>query len=92
MESWRGLCPGNNESAGKRKSGRIPVRKHHLKTIMGEVAWAAQLYPEARSYLDVYERFGQLGMRAVFAHCIWLDDADRRRSFGESLPPGLKLI
>ena len=41
MASWSGLCPGNNESAGKRKSGRSPVRKHHLKTIMVEVAWAA---------------------------------------------------
>lgn len=39
--SWAGLCPANNESAGKRRSGRIPVRKHHLKTIMIEVAWAA---------------------------------------------------
>ena len=41
MISWSGLCPGNNESAGKRKSGKSPVRKHHLKTIMIEVAWAA---------------------------------------------------
>ncbi len=41
LASWAGLCPGNNESAGKRKSGRSPVRKHHLKTIMVEVAWAA---------------------------------------------------
>jgi transposase len=39
--SWAGLCPGNNESAGKRHSGKSPVRKHHLKTIMIEVAWAA---------------------------------------------------
>ncbi len=39
--AWSGLCPGNNESAGKRKSGESPVRKHHLKTIMIEVAWAA---------------------------------------------------
>jgi len=39
--SWSGLCPGNNESAGKRKNGRSPVRKHYLKTIMVEVAWAA---------------------------------------------------
>jgi guanine deaminase len=51
----------------------------HLAENRGEVAWVAQLYPEARSYLDVYERFGQLGMRALFAHCIWLDDADRQR-------------
>lgn len=39
--SWAGLCPGNNESAGKRKSGRNSVRKHPLKTVLVEVAWAA---------------------------------------------------
>lgn len=41
LVAWSGLCPGNNESAGKRKSGKSPVRKHHLKTIMIEVDWAA---------------------------------------------------
>ena len=51
----------------------------HLAENRGEVAWVAQLYPEARSYLDVYERFGQLGVRAVFAHCLWLEDTDRQR-------------
>ncbi|RTL26084.1 MAG: guanine deaminase [Rhodocyclaceae bacterium] len=51
----------------------------HLAENRAEVAWVAQLHPEARSYLDVYERAGQLGMRAVFAHCLWLDDTDRRR-------------
>jgi transposase len=38
---WSGLCCGNNQSAGKRKSGRSPVRSHPFKTIMTEVAWAA---------------------------------------------------
>jgi len=51
----------------------------HLAENRAEVAWVAQLHPEARSYLDVYAHAGQLGMRAVFAHCLWLDDADRRR-------------
>lgn len=41
LVSWCGLCPGNNESAGKRKSGKSPVRRHHLKSIMIESAWAA---------------------------------------------------
>lgn len=41
LVSWCGLCPGNNESAGKRKSGKNPVRRHHLKSIMIEAAWAA---------------------------------------------------
>ena len=51
----------------------------HLAENRAEVAWIRELYPEARSYLDVYERFGQLGPRSVFAHCVWLDDADRER-------------
>lgn len=51
----------------------------HVAENRGEVAWVAELYPQARSYLDVYDRYGQLGERAVFAHCIWLDDDDRRR-------------
>jgi transposase len=41
LASWAGLCPGNNESAGKRKSGRTSVRNHPFKTILIEVAWAA---------------------------------------------------
>lgn len=51
----------------------------HVAENPGEVAWARELYPEARSYLDVYDRYGQLGPRSIFAHCIWLDDADRAR-------------
>ncbi len=39
--SWAGTCPGSNESAGKRYSGRSPVKKHPLKTLLVEVAWAA---------------------------------------------------
>lgn len=51
----------------------------HVAENRAEVAWVAELYPEARSYLDVYERHGQLGPRSVYAHCIWLDEADRAR-------------
>jgi len=55
LASWAGLCPGNNESAGKRKSGRSPVRKHHLKTIMVEIAWAA-VKKKGSYYRDKYWR------------------------------------
>lgn len=41
LSSWSGACPGNNESAGKRRSGKSPVRRNHLKTLLVEVAWAA---------------------------------------------------
>ena len=39
--SWCGLSPGNNQSGGKRFSGKSRVRKNRLKTIMVEVAWPA---------------------------------------------------
>ena len=55
LASWAGLCPGNNESAGKRKSGRSPVTKHHLKSIMIEIAWAAVKKKESY-YRDKYWR------------------------------------
>ena len=32
LASWAGVCPGNNESAGKRKSSRIPKGNVYLKT------------------------------------------------------------
>ena len=41
LASWAGLCPGNNESAGKRHSGKSPVRNGHVKAIMIEIAWGA---------------------------------------------------
>lgn len=40
--SWAGLCPGNNESAGKRKSGRIRKGNIWLKTALVEAALAAK--------------------------------------------------
>jgi transposase len=41
MASWAGLCPGNNESAGKRKSSRIPKGNVYLKTALVEAGNAA---------------------------------------------------
>ncbi len=48
----------------------------HVAENRAEVAWVAQLFPEARSYLDVYERAGLVHERAVLAHGIWLDAGD----------------
>lgn len=49
----------------------------HVAENRAELAWVAELFPEARSYLDVYHRHGLLHRRAMLAHGIWLDDADR---------------
>jgi len=39
--SWAGLCPGNNESAGKRKTTHITKGNPHLKNVLCQCAWAA---------------------------------------------------
>lgn len=51
----------------------------HVAENTDEIAWIRSLYPDARSYLDVYDRFGLMRARAMYAHCIWLDDTDRAR-------------
>ena len=48
----------------------------HVAENRDEVRWVAELFPDARSYLDVYDRDGLIGPRSVLAHGIWLDDAD----------------
>jgi transposase len=39
--AWAGLCPGQNESAGKRKSSRLRKGAPWLKTLLIQCAWAA---------------------------------------------------
>jgi guanine deaminase len=53
----------------------------HVAENRQEIAWVRQLFPDARSYLSVYEGFGLLRERAVYAHCIHFDDDDRRLMF-----------
>ncbi|WP_326533792.1 guanine deaminase [Pseudorhodoferax sp.] len=50
----------------------------HVAENKDEVRWARELFPQARSYLDVYTGFGLMRERAVYAHCIHFDDADRQ--------------
>ena len=49
----------------------------HVAENTDEIAWVKRLYPNAGSYLNVYEQFGLLRPRAVYAHCIHFDQADR---------------
>ena len=49
----------------------------HVAENRDEVRWVRELFPEARSYLDVYARAGLLHARSLLAHGIWLDDTDR---------------
>ena len=49
----------------------------HVAENKDEIAWVRELHPQARSYLSVYEQFGLLKPRSVYAHCIHLDETDR---------------
>ncbi|QXL85686.1 guanine deaminase [Comamonas sp. NLF-1-9] len=49
----------------------------HVAENRDEVRWVRELFPQSRSYLSVYEDFGLLRARAVYAHCIHLDADDR---------------
>lgn len=49
----------------------------HVAENLDEVAWVRELFPKARSYLTVYDEFGLMRERAVYAHCIHLDAPDR---------------
>ena len=52
----------------------------HVSEDVREIEWVAQLFPEAASYLDVYDRFGLLGERALFGHGIHFSDAETARA------------
>ncbi|BEU95902.1 guanine deaminase [Acidovorax sp. DW039] len=49
----------------------------HVAENLDEIRWARELFPRSRSYLAVYDDFGLMRERAVYAHCIHFDDADR---------------
>lgn len=49
----------------------------HVAENKDEIRWARELFPQARSYLAVYDSFGLMRERAVYAHCIHFDDEDR---------------
>ncbi len=49
----------------------------HVAENKDEIAWARELFPASRSYLAVYDDFGLMRERAVYAHCIHFDDDDR---------------
>lgn len=41
LASWTGLCPGNHESAGKRRGGKPRKGNPHLQSVLVECAWSA---------------------------------------------------
>lgn len=68
------------KAAGKLAAEFPDVHVHtHLAENLDEVELIAQQFPWSRSYFDVYEQLGLARDRSVFAHCLYLDGADREQ-------------
>ena len=50
----------------------------HVAENLAEIKWVQELFPDSRSYLDVYQQHGLLQARSVLAHCIHLDEEDKK--------------
>jgi guanine deaminase len=51
----------------------------HLSENQNEIATVRRLFPWAESYTAVYDRFGLLGPRSIFGHCIHLSEPELER-------------
>lgn len=51
----------------------------HLSENLDEIKWVKQLFPWSSDYLEVYERFGFLRPKALFAHSIFISDGEIER-------------
>jgi transposase len=73
LASWGGLCPGNNESAGKRRSGRTTRGDRWLRVALVQAAWAAsrarKTYPAAQ-YRRLARRRGKKKALIAVAHTL----------------------
>ncbi|MBX3484665.1 guanine deaminase [Phenylobacterium sp.] len=69
--------------AGEIAAAHPDVLVHtHMSENPDEIARVAELFPQARDYLDVYDRFGLVGPRSVFAHCVHSGEDALRRLAG----------
>ena len=73
LASWAGLCPGNNESAGKTRSGRMRKGSVWLRTALVQAAWAASRTKGtylASHFHRIAARRGRKRAAAAVAHTI----------------------
>ncbi|HUO83904.1 MAG TPA: guanine deaminase [Thermoanaerobaculia bacterium] len=92
IERWHGkgvlryavtprFAPTSSEtllSLAGRLAGEFPdvYVQTHVSENQGELRWVAELFPGARDYVDVYDRFGLLSERTILAHGVHLADRE----------------
>jgi transposase len=92
LASWAGLCPGNNESAGKRRTGKTTKGSRWLRRVLVQAAWAAARTKETylrTHYWRLCKRRGEKRALIGVAHTILVmiyHMLSRRVSFHELGP------
>lgn len=73
LSSWAGMCPGNHQAAGKRKSGRTTKGSPYLRAALVQAAWAAShtkgTYLSAQ-YQRLVKRMGKKKALVAVGHSI----------------------
>ena len=64
LSSWAGVCPGHNESAGKKKSGKTRRGSVWLRRVLCEAAWAASHCKQSYFRAQFHRVAGQKGKEA----------------------------
>jgi transposase len=72
LASWAGMCPGNDESAGKRRGGRTRKGNRYLRRVLVQCAWAARKTPTylGRTFRRLEARLGGKKAAMAVAHKI----------------------
>jgi len=73
LASWAGVCPGNNQSAGKRKSGRTTKGSRWLRQALVQAAWGASRSKNtylAAQYSRLARRRGRKRAAVAVGHSI----------------------
>ena len=73
LASWAGMCPGNNESGGKRRSGKTTKGSQWLRAVLVQVAWAASHTKEtifSTTYRKRVKRMGKKKALVALGHKI----------------------
>jgi transposase len=72
LASWAGLCPGDNESAGKRKWGKTRKGNRYLRRVLSECAWASRNTDTflGRTFRRLHVRIGGKKAAVAVAHKI----------------------
>lgn len=63
LASWAGVCPGNNESAGKRFSGRTRKANTWLQSMLVDAAWAAARTKDTYLAAQFWRLAGRIGKK-----------------------------